>query len=131
VDLPSDLPLLYVDAALIAQVLGNLLENAAKFTPPGTLIRLRAQAEAGKAVIYVEDLGTALRSEDFERVFAKFHRATGESAVTGAGLGLAICRAIVSLHGGAIWVEQLPGGGTSFRFTLPLRSVPAVPVEET
>jgi len=120
-DLPDNLPLVRVDASLIEQVLGNLLENAARHTPPRTLIRLKAQNQATQLVISVEDFGPGLPEGDLERIFDKFHR--------GAGLGLAICRAIVQLHGGRIWAERLPGVGTAFRFTLPLEAQPAMPSE--
>ena len=121
VDLPDDLPLVRVDASLIEQVLANLLENAARHTPPRTLIRLRAQNQGTHLVVSVEDFGPGLAEGDLERVFQKFHR--------GAGLGLAICRAIVHLHKGRIWAERLPGVGTAFRFTLPLEAPPPVPAE--
>jgi len=121
VDLPDDLPLVRVDASLIEQVLGNLLENAARHTPPRTLIRLRAQVAGGEMVVSVEDFGPGLPEGDLERIFKKFHK--------GAGLGLAICRAIVELHKGRIWAERLPGVGTAFRFTLPLETPPPMPVE--
>ena len=121
VDLPGDLPLVRVDATLIEQVLTNLLENAARHTPPRTLIRLRAQNQGTHLVVSVEDFGPGLAEGDLERVFQKFHR--------GAGLGLAICRAIVHLHKGRIWAERLPGVGTAFRFSLPLETPPAVPAE--
>jgi len=121
VDLPDDLPLVRVDASLIEQVLGNLLENAARHTPPRTLIRLRAQVSGGEMTVSVEDFGPGLAEGDLERIFKKFHR--------GAGLGLAICRAIVELHKGRIWAERLPGVGTAFRFTLPLEEPPSVPAE--
>jgi two-component system sensor histidine kinase KdpD len=80
---------------LIEQTLGNLLENAARHTPPRTLVRLRAQAVGGELVVSVEDFGPGLPEGDLERLFDKFQK--------GTGLGLAICRAIVSLHGGRIW----------------------------
>jgi len=121
VDLPDDLPLVRVDASLIEQVLGNLLENAARHTPPRTLIRLRAQVAGGEMVVSVEDFGPGLPEGDLERIFKKFHK--------GAGLGLAICRAIAELHKGRIWAERLPGVGTAFRFTLPLETPPPMPVE--
>ena len=121
VDLPDDLPLVRVDAALIEQVLGNLLENAARHTPPRTLIRLRAQVAGTRLVVSVEDFGPGLAEGDLERIFKKFHK--------GAGLGLAICRAIVELHEGRIWAERLPGVGTAFRFTLALEAPPPLPVE--
>jgi two-component system, OmpR family, sensor histidine kinase KdpD len=121
VDLPEDLPLVRVDATLIEQVLTNLLENAARHTPPRTLIRLRVQNQQTHLVVSVEDFGPGLPEGDLERIFKKFHR--------GAGLGLAICRAIVELHKGRIWAERLPGVGTAFRFTLPLEAPPPVPAE--
>ena len=66
---------------------------------------------------------------DAEALFAKFQRGAAEGAVGGVGLGLAICRAIVRLHGGRIWAERLPGRGTAFRFTLPMEEAPPVPAE--
>jgi len=130
-DLPADLPLVRVDATLIEQALGNLLENAARHTPAGTLVRLRAARRDAELLVSVEDFGPGLEPADFARVFAKFHRGAGENAAGGIGLGLSICRAIVLLHQGSIWAEQLPGGGTAFRFTLPLEQAPSPPAEET
>jgi two-component system sensor histidine kinase KdpD len=129
VDLPADLPLVRVDPILLEQALGNLLENAARHTPAGTLVRLRAARQAGDLVVSVEDFGPGLQPEDFKRLFAKFHHGAAEGAGGGVGLGLAICRAIVHLHGGRIWAEQLPGGGSAFRFSLPLEEAPQVPAE--
>ena len=128
VDLPADLPLVRVDVALIEQVLGNLLENAARHTPPRTLIRLRAERRDGELVVSVEDFGAGLADGEIQRIFAKFQRAAG-TRHGGVGLGLAICRAIVELHRGRIWAEAMPGGGTAFRFTLPLEPVPQMPAE--
>ena len=125
VDLPGELPLLRVDGALIEQALANLLDNAARHTPARTLVRLRAQVEGGEMVVSVEDFGPGLPEGDLERLFDKFrHGRRG-----GVGLGLAICRAIIALHGGRIWAERLPGVGTAFRFSLPLENPPAMPVE--
>jgi len=136
VDLPMALPLVRVDAARIEQVLANLLENAAKHTPPGTRIRLRVDREPQALRVSVEDQGPGLPEGDPEQLFAKFHRGTSEGSVGGVGLGLAICRAIVRLHGGRIWAERRPpdkegatSGGAAFRFTLPLEEAPSVPVE--
>jgi two-component system, OmpR family, sensor histidine kinase KdpD len=128
VELPDDLPLLRVDAALVEQALANLLENAARHTPPGTVVRLRAQRQDGEVVVSVENFGADLPEADLERVFAKFERGTMESA-GGMGLGLAICRAIVRLHGGRAWAERIAGGGIAFRFTLPVEDAPAMPPE--
>ena len=129
VDFPEALPLVRVDATLIEQALGNLLENAATHTPPGTLVRLRAQQGKGELVVSVEDFGPGIPEGEVERVFAKFHRPGAEGAAGGVGLGLAICRAIVRLHGGRAWAEQLPGGGSAFRFTLPVEAAPRAPQE--
>jgi two-component system sensor histidine kinase KdpD len=129
VELPDDLPLVRVDATLIEQVLGNLLENGAKHTPPGTVVRVRAERRAEEVVVTVQDYSGGLSDRDLERVFAKFHRGSAESAGTGMGLGLAISRAIVRLHGGQTWAERVPAGGTAFRFTLPLEEAPSTPLE--
>ena len=129
VDFPVDLPLIKVDAGLIDQVFSNLLENATRYSPAGTLIRLRAEVLDAEVVVSVEDFGTGPDPADFERIFAKFHRGRDEGEVAGTGLGLSICRAIVTLHAGRIWAEHLPGGGTAFRFTLPREPVPEVPAE--
>jgi len=126
VDLPDDLPLARVDGALIEQVVANLLENAARHTPPRTLIRLRAHAAGGELVVSIEDFGPGLAEGDLEQLFAKFHHPGRRG---GVGLGLAICRAIIALHGGRIWAERLPGVGTAFRFALPLETPPVVPAE--
>lgn len=129
VEIPADLPLLRVDASLIEQVLGNLLDNAARHTPPGTVVILRATRTGQELVVSVEDCGAGLAEGDVARLFAKFHRGASEAAGGGTGLGLAICRAIVNLHGGRMWVESNPGGGLAFRFALPVEEAPRPPVE--
>ncbi len=129
VELPETLPLVRIDAALVEQALGNLLENAAKHTPAGTVVRLHAQATGGEVIVSVEDFGGGPVDADVERIFRKFHHGTVEGTVGGVGLGLAICRAIVRLHGGKVWAERVPAGGMAFRFTLPLEDVPGVPDE--
>lgn len=129
VEFPEDLPLVRVDAALLEQALGNLLENAARYTPPGTLIRVRGARRGEELVVSVEDYGPGIAPGDVDRVFAKFHRGAAEGAGGGVGLGLSICRAIIQLHGGRAWAEQIAGGGTAFRFSLPLEKAPEMPVE--
>ena len=128
VEFPAALPLVRVDATLVEQVLANLLENAAKHTPAGTIVTLSADAREGELVVTVEDDGPGLPPGDPEQLFAKFFRGNQESAVAGVGLGLAICRAIVNLHGGRIRAERRPVG-SAFVFTLPLEAAPAVPAE--
>jgi two-component system sensor histidine kinase KdpD len=129
VEIPDDLPLVRVDAALIEQALGNLLENAAKHTPPGTIVRLRAKAAGERLVLSVEDHGGDATDVDLERIFRKFQHGSMEGTAGGVGLGLAICRAIVRLHGGDSWAERTPGGGMTFRIGLPLELPPQVPAE--
>lgn len=127
VEVPPDLPLVRVDAPLIEQALGNLLENAANHTPPGTVVRVRVQRRAEEIVATVEDYGGGIDDADVERVFEKFHHGTMEGPASGIGLGLAICRAIVRLHGGNAWAERVSGGGTAFHFTLPIEAAPPPP----
>lgn len=129
VEIPSDLPLVRIDAVLVEQALGNLLDNAARHTPPGTVVRLRAARGDGQVVVSVEDSGMGLGPLDRDRVFAKFERGAAEAGGRGMGLGLAICRAIVALHGGRTWAEATPGGGLTFRFSLPLEAEPPLPSE--
>ncbi|HST02927.1 MAG TPA: DUF4118 domain-containing protein [Usitatibacter sp.] len=129
VEWPEDLPLVHVDAVLLEQVFMNLLDNAAKHTASGTVVRLRAQARHADIVVSVEDFGHGIPDSDVERVFAKFHRGNTAGAAAGMGLGLAIARAIVRLHQGDAWAERIPGGGTAFRFTIPRAASPAMPPE--
>ena len=122
--LPEDLPLVNVDGVLIGQLLANLLENAAKYTPAGTTISISAEVGHEELVVSVADEGPGLPPGEEERVFDKFHRAVPEGAQSGVGLGLSICKAIVQAHGGTIAAENLPAGGAVFRFTLPLTGSP-------
>jgi two-component system sensor histidine kinase KdpD len=108
---------------LIEQVLANLLENAAKYSPPGSQIDLSARADSGEVVVEVADRGQGIPGGEEERIFEKFYRAKPVT-VGGAGLGLAICRAIIEAHSGRIWASNRPGGGAAFRFTLPLEGEP-------
>ena len=119
---PDDLPLVPLDGVLIEQVLVNLLENVEKYTTCASPIEISARQSDGHVVVEVADSGPGLAPGDEQRVFEKFYR--GASAATdgrrGAGLGLAICRAIVSAHGGRIWAENRPTGGARFCFSLPI-----------
>jgi len=116
--IPEDLPLVPLDSVLLEQVFVNLLENAARHTPAGTAIAISAQCEKDALRVEVADRGPGLAADDLERVFEKFYHA--KSASAGAGLGLAICRAVVEAHGGRIWAQNRPEGGAVFRFILPL-----------
>jgi two-component system sensor histidine kinase KdpD len=129
IDLPHDLPLVACDAALIERVLFNLLENAAKYTAPGTAIRIAARRVNEFVEVAVEDRGPGLPAGLEQAIFDKFTRGDRESSVPGVGLGLAICRAIVEAHGGAIHAENRDDGGARFVFTLPAGESPAPPQE--
>jgi two-component system sensor histidine kinase KdpD len=118
VRLPPDLPLIFVDDVLLEQVFLNLLENAAKYTPSGSEIVLRAALDHANVVIEVMDRGMGFAPGDEKRVWEKFYRGQVGGA-QGAGLGLAICRAIVSVHGGAIEAQNREGGGAVIRIQLP------------
>jgi two-component system, OmpR family, sensor histidine kinase KdpD len=125
-NLPSDLPLISVEPTLIVQLLSNLLENAAKYTPPGTTITICAAASEENMTISVADDGPGFPPGDPERLFDKFQRGRSESNVVGVGLGLAICRAAAKLHGGNIRALDNPGGGARFVITLPVTAKPGV-----
>jgi two-component system, OmpR family, sensor histidine kinase KdpD len=129
VQIPRDLPLVRFDALLIERVLVNLLENASKYTPPGSRITLAAQTEGDRLSVSVSDDGPGLVAGHEETVFQKFTRGERESATPGVGLGLAICRAIVESHHGKIIASNRPGGGARFTFTLPLGQPPAAAEE--
>jgi two-component system, OmpR family, sensor histidine kinase KdpD len=125
--LPRELPLLRFDAVLIERVLCNLLENAAKYTPPGSHIVIAAEPLGMWINVTVHDNGPGLPHGLEEAVFEKFTRGERESAKPGVGLGLAICRAIIEAHGGKIAACASPEGGACFAFTLPLGVPPAMP----
>ncbi|HEY3401724.1 MAG TPA: ATP-binding protein [Geothrix sp.] len=127
VDLPEGLPQAPFDAALIEQVLVNLLTNAQRHAP-GLEMELRAWDEAGWVHLEVADRGPGIPAGLRDRIFDKFFRLP-QAGEGGVGLGLAICRAIVQAHGGKIHVEERAGGGSSFRFALPLDGAPPRPPE--
>jgi len=131
VHLPNDLPLLFVDGLLMEQVCVNLLENAARYTPEGTEVTIRAAVDGKHLRLTVSDNGPGLPDGAEERIFDKFYRASPTAdGGRGSGLGLAICRAIVKAHGGAITASNRPGGGAEFLIRLPLpKDAPQVVVE--
>jgi two-component system sensor histidine kinase KdpD len=109
---------------LIEQVLVNLLDNAVKYTPPGSPITLAAWATEDTVIVEVADRGPGLPLGAEECIFDKFYRVPGAAMPSGTGLGLTICRDIVAAHGGRMWAENRPGGGTAVQFTLPLTGTP-------
>jgi two-component system sensor histidine kinase KdpD len=130
VRLPADLPLLEFDAVLIERVFCNLLENAAKYSPPGSHIEIGAAVRDANAEIWVEDDGPGLPHGKEEALFEKFARGEKESATPGVGLGLTICRAILAAHRGSIRAEARAGGGARFVFKLPLGNPPPLDIGE-
>ena len=122
-NIPPDLPLVAIDDVLIEQVFVNLLENAIKYTPPDSAIRILVSATDQSVTVEVADHGPGLPKGHEARVFEKFYRAASDGR-QGAGLGLAICRGVVAAHGGRIWAHNLPEGGVAFLFTLPLTDTP-------
>jgi two-component system sensor histidine kinase KdpD len=126
VRLPPDLPLVPIDGVLVEQLLINLLENAAKYTPPGSPIELSAHQEKDALVVEVADRGPGIPQDLVDKIFEKFYRLPREGGGGGAGLGLAICRGIAEAHGGRIWAQNRDGGGAVFRFTLPIDGTPPV-----
>jgi two-component system sensor histidine kinase KdpD len=128
-DLSADLPLVQCDGMLIERVLVNLLDNAAKYSPAGAVIGVRAAADESTLRVEVWDEGPGLPPGQEQAIFARFARGERESAVPGVGLGLAICEAIIQAHGGRIWAENRVPHGARFLFTLPLDRQPGVAAE--
>jgi len=110
------------DERKVKQILLNLLSNALKFTPEGGRVTVRARCLGELAEISVIDTGVGIAPEDQGTVFEEFRQVgTASKKVEGTGLGLALCRKFVELHGGKIWVESELGRGSRFIFTLPVR----------
>jgi PAS domain S-box-containing protein len=114
-------PPVMADSCRIGQVLRNLLSNAVKYSPQGGDITLSAELVPGYLIIRVKDEGMGMTAEQQSHLFEKFYRAdASNTAVTGTGLGLTICKLIVELHKGKIWADSQPGVGTTFYFSLPV-----------
>jgi len=121
IHLQEDMPLVEADGMLIEQVIMNLLENAAKYTPAGSPIAiLGTHFSKMDITISVKDSGPGIPEGAAEKIFEKFYRQKEENAPTGSGLGLAICKAIILAHGGAIRAENSASGGAVFSFTLQI-----------
>lgn len=120
IEIPRDLPPVSVDRDLILIVFAHLLDNAVKYSAAGTPIRVSVSLDDSSIVVSVCDGGPGIEQQDRERIFERFYR--GEATkyqVLGTGMGLAIAREIIKLHGGSIWVENLPQRGACFSFRLP------------
>jgi two-component system, OmpR family, phosphate regulon sensor histidine kinase PhoR len=122
ITVPPQLPAVRGDAALLRDVLQNLLDNAIQYTPPRGHISVAASAGPREAVITVTDTGIGIPLSDSERIFERFYRvdAARSREAGGTGLGLSIAKHIVEAHGGKLWVESTVGQGSKFSFSLPL-----------
>jgi two-component system, NtrC family, sensor histidine kinase KinB len=120
VQLPNELPPIWVDEDMARRVLINLMENAVKYTPPDGRIETGADQEGNWIHLWVEDNGPGIPVVEQERIFDKFTRLRGSNRSGGLGIGLAFCRLAVLGHGGKIWVESEPGKGSVFHFTFPV-----------
>ncbi len=133
VEAPAELPLLRVDELRLQQVLNNLLSNAIKFSPAGSEVRIRIRVDGGNVSFAIQDAGVGVAPEEQARIFDRFYQS--ESALKsrggGYGLGLAIAKLIVEQHGGTIWVENAPGSGAAFCFTVPIAASAADSSRET
>jgi two-component system, OmpR family, sensor histidine kinase KdpD len=129
---PSNLPSVAADAEQIERVIANLIDNAAKYSPAASTIRVCARQVADVVVVRVEDRGLGIPAGHTELIFEPFFRepAGPYPAKRGSGLGLSICRGIIRAHGGRIWAENRPGGGTTLTFTVPVAGPAAVAPED-
>ncbi len=123
-DLPPSLPMVQADSARLHQVVTNLLSNAFKFTPKGGSIIVRATEKGSAIIIEVQDTGPGISDDEQKRLFNPYHRIESDRQhFSGLGLGLALCKTVVELHGGQIYLKSQLGKGSTFSFSLPLRQV--------
>jgi NtrC-family two-component system sensor histidine kinase KinB len=121
-DVSEDLPEVMADAEKIRHVFINLLSNALRFTDPGGSVTIRAEQEQDQMMFLVEDTGKGISEEELKHLFEQFYRAPGQDQKSGVGLGLAIAKEIIRAHGGNVGAESVVGKGSTFHFTLPLRT---------
>jgi two-component system sensor histidine kinase BaeS len=125
-DIPPDLPTLDVDPDRLGQALGNLLNNAIKYTPKGGQVSVTAKLQSKTLCIHISDTGPGIASEEQERIFAPLYRSQpGRRFPQGMGLGLTIARDLVAAHGGHLDLESTPGQGSQFTISIPLPEAPA------
>jgi K+-sensing histidine kinase KdpD len=122
-NVPSQLPMIFADDVLLEEVFVNLLENAVKYTNRGSVIEIIAAPQGQTVAVVIRDNGPGFTAGDESRLFEKFFRGKS-NGVRGAGLGLAICKAIVQAHRGSISAESRPEGGAIIRIELPIGGIP-------
>jgi signal transduction histidine kinase len=123
-ELPESMPIIHGDGPRLEQVMLNLMTNAAKFTPAGGTITIRARQQDNGLVVDVQDNGIGIAREEQSRLFKPYSRLSSDrQRHPGLGLGLALSKQVVELHGGRIWVNSEPGKGSTFSFFVPRRPV--------
>ncbi|MEJ2698305.1 MAG: ATP-binding protein, partial [Desulfuromonadales bacterium] len=120
IECPPDLPAVFGDELKLQQAVRNLLENALKYSPEGSRIDLGARVQGFEVLLWVRDKGPGIPPDKQERVFERFYRGGEGKGPAGTGLGLALVREIVQAHGGRVWVESIPGEGSTFFLALPV-----------
>jgi signal transduction histidine kinase len=130
VEVAPPIEFITADERKVKQILFNLLSNAVKFTPGGGCIDVRAWTDDTMACVSVRDTGIGIAPEDQARIFEEFRQAGAATAQEGTGLGLALTKAFVELHGGRLSLESEPGHGSTFTFSLPLCPVPVLEADE-
>ncbi|MBN2463888.1 MAG: sensor histidine kinase KdpD, partial [Dehalococcoidia bacterium] len=120
VDMPTEMPFISVDFGLIVQTLVNILDNALKYSPPGSQVEINVRQVGGEVHIAITDQGVGIPEQDLPHIFDKFYRIKRPDNVAGTGLGLSISKGIVEAHGGHIEAENRIGGGTIIRIVFPV-----------
>jgi len=122
-DFPEGLPPVDADPLRVERILYNLLDNACKYSPNGSEVRVFAKPGEDNLIIGVSDEGAGIATSDHEKIFGAFERLepTAAGRAKGTGIGLLVCQRLVEAHGGRIWVESVPGNGSTFLFTLPCK----------
>jgi two-component system, OmpR family, sensor histidine kinase KdpD len=126
----EDIPMVSVDVVQMDQVLTNLIENAATYSPPGTDISISVARWESMVEVRVADRGPGIPAPERDRAFQEFSRRDVNGRRSGTGLGLAIARAVIKAHGGTIWIEETPGGGATVGFRLPLSRPAPTPASQ-
>jgi two-component system phosphate regulon sensor histidine kinase PhoR len=130
IDTARGLPLLRADRSKLEEILINLVDNAIKYSPASTPVRVAARLVGDDVEVAIQDRGFGIAPDDAAQLFQKFHRVTTAATrdIGGSGLGLYIVKGLVEAHGGRVWVESVPGAGSTFSFTMPRAK--AMPVWE-
>ncbi len=121
IEAPEELPIVYGDPSAVEHILANLLDNAVKYSPDGTEVEVRVEADQGELLVSVADRGPGISEDLLPTVFERYRRGEESSEGGSVGLGLFIVRSLTQGHGGRVWAENREGGGARVTFTLPLR----------